>query len=67
MRFLHDFLELFAFLEILELPEILEFPEMTRSGYRYTMELMKEIEGITCTSGSEVMVVTCYCPQEFHW
>jgi hypothetical protein len=61
MRFLHDFLELFAILEILE------FSEMTPSSYRYTMELMREIEGVTWTSGWEIMVVTCYCPQLFHW
>jgi hypothetical protein len=61
MRFLQDFLEFFAFLEILE------FLVMTPSGYRYTMELMREIEGLTWASGSKVMRVTCYCPQEFHW
>ena len=75
MRFLHDFLEFFAFLEILEFPEIpeflefleiLEIPEMTPSGYRYTMELMREIEGVAWTSGSEVMVVTCYCPHGYN-
>jgi hypothetical protein len=61
-----EILEFPEFLEIIEFPEfleILEFPEKTPSGYCYTTELMREIGGITWTSGSEVMVVTCYCPQ----